>query len=462
MNPSLRNCLLFTLLPVTLALWAIVGAIIYAAAQGEVDELIDAQLTQSARLLLNLMEHELAEEEMAPGDMSDDDIAEQFAEFSHKYEQRLAFQMWILGENRIWLRSDSAPRYRMSERSAGFEDRAIEGSPWRVYVLTDAAGRLQVQVGESAERREILRNHIAWRVLVPILLSIPLIAVMIWYGVARAMSPLRNIAADVKNRRPDNLRPIPDLDVPVEAKPLIDALNALFRRLQQAFETERRFTSDAAHELRTPLAALKTQAQVALRATADEERRRALRQVVAGVDRATHLAQQLLTLARIDPTVWVGHDNVDLGDLASEVLAEIAPLALARGTDLGLEAGAVAPVRGDRAMLGILLRNLVDNAIKYAPAGGWVEVNVERRGSAIVLGVSDNGPGIPPEEHARVFERFYRRIGAGGSGSGLGLSIVRRIADLHHAEIRLSAGEPAGLRVEVIFGDPARTVTGQP
>jgi two-component system sensor histidine kinase QseC len=451
MNPSIRKRLLLTFLTVTLALWAVVGMVIYAATQSEVDELIDAQLAQSARLLLNLMGHELKEEEQRPGDFGDDDIAQQFTEFAHKYEQRLAFQMWILAENRIWLRTDSAPRYRLSERSAGFEDRVIEGSPWRVYVLTDPQGMIQVQVGESSERREELRNYIAWRVMIPILLSIPLLAVMIWYGVGHAMLPLRNIAADVKNRRPSNLHPIPDTVVPLEAKPLVDALNALFQRLQQAFETERRFTSDAAHELRTPLAALKTQAQVALRATADEERRHALTQVITGVDRATHLAQQLLTLARIDPTLWVGRDQVDLPTLASEVLAEIAPVALAKDIDLGFEAGPVSVIPGDRAMLAIMTRNLVDNALKYTPAGGKVEVRIAQHGRRIALDVDDSGPGIPPEERERVFERFYRQVGTNVPGSGLGLSIVKRIADLHHAGVRLDHSPLGGLRIEVVF-----------
>lgn len=451
MNPSLRNRLLLTLLPVTLAMWAVAGMVIYAATQSEVDELIDAQLAQSARLLLNIMGHELEEEDSTPDHHSDDDIAEKFNELSHKYEQRLAFQMWLLAEDRIWLRTDSAPRYRLSEHSHGFEDKIIEGNPWRIYVLTDAHRQIQVQVGESFERREELRNYIAWRVLIPILLSIPLLALMIWYGVGRAMLPLRNIAADVKRRRPDNLHPIPDTVVPLEAKPLVDALNALFQRLQQAFETERRFTSDAAHELRTPLAAIKTQAQVALRATADEERRRALSQVISGVDRATHLAQQLLTLARIDPTLWVGREQVDLPALASEVLAEIAPGALARDIDLSLEAGAAAAIQGDRAMLAILLRNLVDNALKYAPAGGKVEVRVAQDGPRVLLRVDDSGPGVPPEERARVFERFYRRVGSDAPGSGLGLSIVRRIADLHHAVVRLDEAPLGGLRVEVVF-----------
>lgn len=451
MNPSLRDRLLLTLLPVTLVMWAVVGIVIYAATQREVDELIDAQLAQSARVLMNLMGHELEEEEHTPGYLSDDDIAEKFTAFSHKYEQRLAFQMWLLKEDRIWLRTHNAPKYRLSDRAAGFEDRKIDGSPWRVYVLTNAEDGLQVQVGENAERRRELRDYIAWRVLIPILISIPLLALMIWYGVGRAMRPLRSIADDVQKRRPDNLHPIPDAVVPLEAKPLIVALNALFQRLQQAFETERRFTSDAAHELRTPLAALRTQAQVALRATSDEERRRALTQVISGVDRATHLAQQLLTLARIDPSLWVGRDQIDLPALASEVLVEIAPSALARDIDLGFETGQVSVIPGDRAMLAIMMRNLVDNAIKYSPAGGKVEVRIAQDGRRIVLDVDDSGPGIPPEERERVFERFYRQVGTNVPGSGLGLSIVKRIADLHHAGVRLDHSPLGGLRIEVIF-----------
>jgi two-component system sensor histidine kinase QseC len=451
MNPSIRKRLLMTLLTMTLALWAVIGMVIYTASQTEVDELIDAQLAQSARVLLTLMGHELEEAKAMPGYLTDDDIAQQFTEHTHKYEQRLAFQMWILEESRIWLRTQSAPQYRLSERSAGFDDRVIEGSRWRVYVLTDPDAKIQVQVGESSERREELRNFIALRVLVPVLLSLPLLALMIWYGVGHAMVPLRNIAADVKNRRPDNLHPIPDTVVPLEAKPLVDALNALFQRLQQAFETERRFTSDAAHELRTPLAALKTQAQVALRATAEDERRLALNRVITGVDRATHLAQQLLTLARIDPTLWVGREQVDLPTLASEVLAEIAPVAIARDIDLSLEAGTAREIRGDRAMLAIMLRNLVDNALKYTPAGGKVEVCIRQHGAQIMLSVDDSGPGIPPEERGLVFERFYRQVGTNVPGSGLGLSIVKRIAELHSADVRLDNSLLGGLRIELIF-----------
>jgi len=452
MNPSIRKRLLLTLLSATLALWAVVGIVIYATTQNEVDELVDAQLAQSARILLNLMGHELKEEEEKPGYVSEDDIAQQFAKFAHKYEQRLAFQMWILAENRIWLRTDNAPRDRMTERSAGFVNGVIAGETWRVYVLTDPESKIQVQVGESSERRNELRRDIAWRVLIPVLLSIPMLALMIWFGIGRAMQPLHNITDDVQNRRPDNLHPIPVTVVPIEIKPLADALNALFRRLQQAFETERRFTSDAAHELRTPLAGIRTQAQVALRASADEERRRALNQVISGVDRATHLVQQLLTLARIDPTLWVESELIDLPALASEVLAEIAPVALARDSDLSLETGNTPAIRGNRTMLGIMLRNLVDNALKYTPAGGRVEVRLAQDGARLRLSVDDSGPGVPPEERARVFERFYRQVGTNVPGSGLGLSIVKRIADLHHADVFLGDAPLGGLRVEVIFG----------
>lgn len=451
MTSSIRNRLLFILLPITLVLWTVVGMVIHVTTENEIDELIDAQLAQNARVLLNLMGHELSEEQLAPHKFADEGITEQYVDYSHRYEQRLAFQMWLLEENKIWLRNDRAPTYPLTDRDAGYDNRVIEDSNWRIFVLTDHDLKLQVQVGESAERREELHNNVTMRILIPVALAVPLLALVIWYGVGRAMGPLRNIAADVKNRHPDSLHPIADIAVPLEAKPLVDALNALFKRLQQAFETERRFTADAAHELRTPLAALKTQAQVAMRATEDAERRQALNNVVIGVDRATRLAQQLLTLARIDPTVWVGRDRIRLPDLASEVLAEAAPVALAKNIDLSLDGSVAETVKGDRSMLAIMVRNLVDNAIKYTPAGGKVEVRVAQDGGRILLSVSDSGPGIPPDERARVFERFYRQVGTLAPGSGLGLSIVKRIAELHHADVRLGASSLGGLQVELVF-----------
>ena len=456
MTPSLRNRLLLILLPVTALVWMLFTFVIYAETGNEVDELIDAQLVQSASVLLTLLSHEFHEEEAYRGRVYEDEtrnVPQDMGKYNHKYEQKLVFQMWMLASNRLALRSQGAPETPMTDLLEGFSNRVINGESWRVYALTDINRGLQVQVGEGNERRGELKITIAERILIPALVSLPALALLIWVGVGRAMKPLRVIAQDVENREAGKLTPIDDAPVPTEARPLVHAINNLFQRLQETFENERRFTADAAHELRTPLAALKTQAEVALRAQEDGSRTEALRQVITGVDRAGHLVQQLLTLARIDPESWHGGRGVfNLREMAADTVAELTPQALSKHIDLGLQAPAEAvKVTGDVGMVHLLVRNLVDNAIKYTPAQGTVTVSVERQGGRICLAVDDSGPGIPREDRERVFERFYRRLGTGSAGSGLGLSIVRRIAELHEAGIDLLDSDLGGLRVVVCF-----------
>ena len=453
MTLSIRNRLLITLVPVTLLVWIVVVAIIYAGTRNEVNDLIDAQLVQSGRILLNVLSHEFYEEQTFRKKIYDHplNVPQSLGTFFHKYEQKLAFQVW-LPPGRLGLRSKSAPDAPMTELDNGFAISLIDGQRWRVYAITSEKDGMQVQVAESMEIRDKLRNTIALRILVPMLVALPLLGGLIWYGVGRAMQPLHKIAEDVEHRHLDHLSPIQGGEIPVEAQSLVNALNALFLRLQQAFENERRFTADAAHELRTPLAALKTQAQVALRARDEGARGEALRQVIAGVDRATHMVQQLLTLARLDPRRGVVADcQTDLGEVVTGVLTELAPTALAKDIELSLEGEAGCPVKGDKDMLAILARNLVDNAIKYTPAGGVVEVRLEHEGPWIDLVVADSGPGIPPGKRERVFERFYRVLGTETAGTGLGLSIVKRVAELHQAEIRLEDSPRGGLQVRVRF-----------
>lgn len=341
----------------------------------------------------------------------------------------------------------------MSEQDAGFSDAMIDGTRWRIFSRWDESGRYAVQVGERLEVRRELAQSVASHLLHPLAVALPVLAILIWFAVNAGLLPLSAVARQVQRRAPDNLTPLGEREVPQEVSPLVQALNTLFARLRASFEQERRFTADAAHELRTPLAAVKTQAQVALAASSGEERQRALSNVVLGVDRATHLVEQLLILARLDPQANLpGAVPVALPDLAASCIAEQAQSAYNKGVELALESADEAIVLGDPTLLSVLLRNLIDNAIRYSPAASEVEVSITRASGVVRLRVTDNGPGIAESECNRVFDRFYRVSGPAEEGSGLGLSIVKRIADLHHASIRLSQGTGGrGLAFAVSF-----------
>jgi two-component system sensor histidine kinase QseC len=451
MNPSIRNRLLVSLLAATLAVWLITALKNYYDTKYEVEQLFDAQLAQSADALLTLSAHELYEQLAYLGkDRAEgQSIPEQVTEHQHKYGQRVAFQIWT-ANNRLAVRSKSAPRLPLSNVENVFVDRLIDGQLWRVYAISNPAKTVQVQVGEQHARRDQLSKDIAWHLLTSVIVSLPLLALLIWAGVRRAMEPLHRVANDVQSREFDNLQHIASKRVPLEAKPLVDALNELFDRLQVAFDNIRRFTADAAHELRTPLAALKTNAQVAYRADDEPTRKEALAQVMEGVDRSTRLVEQLLTLARLDPDAsTVLRERTDLCNLCEDTLAGIAPEALRKNIDLTLHPCQDKNVIGSSGMLGILLRNLVENAIRYTPDGGKVEVGITSLGNETVLTVADSGPGIPQAERKQVFKRFYRRVGSTVPGTGLGLSIVHRIAEIHKARIELGESIYDGLKVEV-------------
>jgi two-component system sensor histidine kinase QseC len=434
------------LLVLLAAAWALLAVLSYRSARHEVEELFDAELAQSARVLLGLIVHELEEGEN-PSEAHPDIIG---SRAGYDYEEKIAFQVWQ-GEHLLF-RSRNAPSDRFAS-TPGYGDREIGGQWWRVFELNDDTHNARIQVGQRHDVRDELAYEIVGNLLWPLVLLLPLAALLIWTGVGRGLVPLRRLAAEIARRSPQQLDPVNADDAPQEVRPLADSLNRLLARLGEALESERRFTANAAHELRTPLAALKTQAQVALRAAADADRRQALTQIVRGVDRATHLVTQLLTLARLDPhAAAAGHTAVDIATVAATVVAELAPQALERGVEIGLTDGSGGSVRGDVAALEILIRNLVDNAIRYTPDGGHVDVAVARTGGATTLTVTDSGPGIPPEERARVFGRFYRLPGSSAPGCGLGLSIANRIAELHGARIELADGPGGrGLTVGVQF-----------
>jgi two-component system sensor histidine kinase QseC len=437
---SIRRQLLIVLLVSVAAIWNATGIVSYFDARHEVDELLDSHLAQLASLVI-------AEVQSEP---DENDFQELPA--LHRYAHRLAFQVWEHGKVPR-LRTANAPEARLSPDDDGFSDVTIDGQRWRVFSEWDDRHRYLVQVGEHAGARDEVAARIAENMLLPLAVALPILGTLIWFGISRALNPLRTLSRQVEHRAPDNLAPLDSGGAPAEVAPLALNLNRLFARLRASMENERRFTADAAHELRTPLAALRAQAQVARGATSDRERERALNNVIVGCDRATHLVEQLLTLARLEPEGFEAQrETCDLRTVAKRAIADAAPAALARTIDIELVEGPPVPIAGDGRLLGILLRNLLDNAVRYSYAHTVVRVDTgERQGSAFIV-VADQGPGVAAEERARLGQRFHRLVGGGISGSGLGLSIVKRIAEIHGATVSFAETTSGkGLAVTVSF-----------
>lgn len=423
--------------------WLLAAWFTHLESREEINRLLDAQLAQSAQVLLGTTRHELHERV----ENGEDDIA-----IAHEYEQKLAFQIW--DAHALLLRSNAAPSTVMASSKDGYSETVVNGAASRVLTRWDARHEFMIQVAEPLAGREALARHITLKMLAPTLIALPALALLLWFGIGAGLRPLQQLKQEVKQRAANQLEPLTMAGVPEEVAPLVQSLNDLFARLETAFAGERRFTADAAHELRTPLAALKIQAQVALRSTEVTERNAALANVLRGVDRATRLVEQLLTLARVDPeTAVANYQPVDLQSLAAAVMADMAPLAHAKQIDMVLETAAARHVQGDEAQLALLIRNLLDNAIRYTPAGGYVAVAVGNQ-QGVSLTVSDSGPGIAEAERAQVLQRFYRIAGSGEEGSGLGLSIVQRIATLHHARLELrNADTGHGLQARVVWSN---------
>lgn len=436
---SLKQRLLLLTLTTVVVVWIGATAFTYHDARHEFDEILDAHLAQSATLLVVQKSHDL------------DEIETEHAPLLHKYSRRVAFQVWEEGRV-LRLHSANAPARPLADREQGFSDSIIDGIHWRVFSTWDDSGKNLIHVAELTGVRDELARGIAVNLLKPLLISLPLLAFLLWVAVARGLNPLVKLTGEVEQREPDNLAPLDVETAPSEVVPLIERLNRLFSRIAASLQKERRFTADAAHELRTPVAGIKAQAQVARAATSEAERNHALDNAILGCDRAAHLIEQLLTLARIDT---LGDDVTEachLRGIAAEVIASIAPAALSQNVRLELTEGDEMVVRGNPVLLRILLRNLIDNAVRHTPPGTSVWISVANEQGQVCLSVNDNGPGFPEADLAKLTERFYRPVGTPGSGSGLGLSIVKRIAEIHDASLRIAPqNEKKGLGVTVTF-----------
>lgn len=437
---SLKRRLLLLALIATVAVWLGAALLTYHSTRKEVNELLDAHLAQVASLLVAQSMHEI-------GEIEGDDVP-QLSNLS----MNVAFQVWEDGK-KLRLHSPNAPESPLSKNEQGFSDVVINGQKWRVFSAWDSSHEaFLIHVAELASKREQAANSIAYNLLLPLLFSFPLLAIALWVAVTRGLHPLVRLTREVARREPDNLEPLNVGTAPREVVPLIEHLNHLFSRIDASMQKERRFTADAAHELRTPVAAIKAQAQVAQAASAREEREHSISNVIQGCDRAAHLIDQLLTIARVDVLGDEVTEQCQLRALSSEAIADIAPAALGKGVQLELTEGDEAVVRGDKGLLRVLLRNLLDNAVRYTPHGTSVRVSIGTEQGLTFLSVSDDGPGIPEAERGRVLERFYRLMGTQASGSGLGLSIVKRIAEIHGATLSLTTSrEGKGLNVKITF-----------
>jgi two-component system, OmpR family, sensor histidine kinase QseC len=451
---SLQARLLALLLTLICGVWVSAAVLTWIDTRHELDELLDAHLAQSAALLVvQQIDTDEAEREHKPPrrhTYNDDDHPD--APTLHKYATRVAFQ--VFHDGKLTLHSGTAPQTPMSQTLRGFATVELPDSgSWRVFGAQGNEGDVQVFVGEQLRSRRSILWAVMQSVLMPLLLALPVLAVLGWLAVRRSLTPLRTLSQALAQRRPQNMEPLVIADTPTEMAPVVLSLNSLLARIGQMMDAERRFTADAAHELRTPIAAIRAQAQVALGAGGDEaERDQALRYTLAGCDRASHLVAQLLTLSRLETAGNTAPGvHVDVCQVAQRIAADLAPGALARGQVLTLDTSAPALIAADEVLTGVLIRNLLDNALRYSPDGAQVALTVHCADGQVALQVNDSGPGLPAAELGRLGERFYRGLGTGQHGSGLGWSIVRRIADVYRAQVVASPSALGSLCVTVTW-----------
>lgn len=418
---------------------ALIFLIAYLFSWYEIEEVYDAQLVHSAKTLLQLTQHEVAEQQSI-------DVATENQNLQHRYENKTAFRIWR--NEQIVLQSARAKRFTGVEAPPGFSTQTIENKPWRFFVFIDAEKNIRIETAERYAIRYELIGQLMISLAIPMAILIPLLLVIVWLGVRQSITPLIALSNEVDSRRIDDLTPIKNSYIPREVTPLVEAMNRLFLRIGDSFRREREFTDHAAHELRTPLAAMKTQTQVLLKkASSMPECKDGLDNLNATIDRTTHLVEQLLSLARLQNDT-VPMETVNLSDLLHEVIGEVKNTTERKRQSLHTDIEDHVETQGHSDSLYMLMRNLLDNAVKYTPEGGRISVSLK---ADKTLGISDSGPGISDADKKRVFNRFVRVDKTGQTGSGLGLSIAQWVADAHKAKLSLRDNAPHGLAVEISF-----------
>lgn len=439
---SLQQRLLTRTLGAVLVVWMGTAAFVGYEAQHEVDELLDAHLAQSAALLV-------VQQNATP----DDDEPTLDAPTLHKYANRVAYQ--VFAEDRLIMHSPNVTHTPMAQHTQGFETLTLaDGKSWRIFAAPGRSRDVQIYVAERVDSRDEILWAVLRGFLPPLTIALPLLLIGLWWNVRSGLQPLQRLRQALLKRDTQTLRPVSLPETPQEVQPLLDALNDLLQRLSLRMETERRFTADAAHELRTPIAAIRAQAQVALSSNMDDQvRNQALQDTLVGCDRASRVVEQLLTLARVEGSQDLASEPFRLDKLAQQVMADLTPDALRRGQTLELLAPEPLQMSGQSTLWQILLRNLIDNALRYSPDGALVRIDAQRLDPGHVqVTVQDSGAGLTSADMVRLGERFFRVLGNQATGSGLGWSIVRHIASLQQVDVQVGkSADLGGLQVTLRF-----------
>lgn len=424
---SIRFRLLVMILLTVLLLWSAVICFTWWRTTRDINGVYDAELVQVAKLLAVATSHEAKEH----------DLRYYIADLSHAgYHFPLLFQIWD-DSGRLMVRGPDTPAHPLTElRDDGFTDVHFGRVGWRVYTMNLKDEHFRVQVARAHAAMQRLVGDFVIDVIKPLLLALPLFG-MLWYVVHRGLAPLRQVSNLIAERDYGHLSPVNVEDMPEESCQLVEEINALLVRLKESIERNSHFTADVAHELRTPIAGMLVQLQFDEDDITDEERHQIIEKVKAGLKRLNHVVNQLLTLSSIEPErLRQSFRRLDLAETAREIIADLTPAAFGKGIELELDGEEEIQTVGNRHLLGIMISNLLQNAINFTPRNGTVSVHISHADNGVMLVVEDSGPGIPDDRKSWVFERL-NRIPSGG-GSGLGLSIVKEICKVHEASISLS------------------------
>ena len=440
---SLKGRLFAILVAATSLIWLVATCWIYVGATREIESVLDARLQEAARMVLSLASGNGVGPAQTEGD------SRQAPEIM-SYERQLSCQIWSL-DGRLVARSSGAPDESLGDKRAGFSQRLIKGETWRVYTAEDAAKGVRVSVGDRLGLRAHLAEQIIKGLLAPLLLAIPLLGLLIWASLSRGLRPLQALTRELSRRNAHDMSQVETGTIPAEIRPVVASLNHLFRKVGDAMRHERELTAFAAHELRTPLAGLRTQAQIAMVANDSRVREAALRQIVVAVDRTTRMVRQLLAMAKLDSIHEAKQASINIGDLIEEVIDALP--ASDRKAEVELDPALKSTmVTANRELVLVAIRNLHENAVRHMLEPGIIRWSVKKGSDTLAVYIDDDGPGIPDDEISLVTNRFFRGRNKSPLGSGLGLSIVDLALRASAAQLVLqNRSDMQGLRAQIVW-----------